>query len=511
MPPFQYQDYRNANAGSIADLLLQRGAIGAREAEGIGAARAAATSASGNAWAQAVQAAGQIPAQVLQQRRLDQDAAQKRELQAQQIDTGRTEADARKQATAQANMQRLVTTIGTLAKGAADPEDFAGRVADLAALGALPQETAQHIAQQATDGDWPTVQKRYVDFASQYAKTVNISKGGKIANEFSGATVADNPEPAKPPTVEQMALEATGGDADAALARLRPPPQPTIASLASAARPDDPEAALRLAQPPRPAPSMEEQYLTARVAGNTEAADAILKTLKDTAAAKRDPDAQALARELGGLRMETAKQRLSDLQTAAEPLDISPDVQTTRAGRSYVDLSGYQGKERNKARDAATAAGAIGVSKEQANALQEIDNARLNQQSINDQIADLLPKGVAGRTVAAVTVPLSTLFQTNDQIAAYNSWRTAAIQTLRATAGSKGLRINQAEIAQAIENDIPKLTDTVGTAQQKLKNINTMLDNAEQSILVRDRRAVTPPAAEAPKLTPGLQSLKDRK
>jgi hypothetical protein len=170
-----------------------------------------------------------------------------------------------------------------------------------------------------------------------------------------------------------------------------------------------------------------------------------------------------------------------------EPLDIGPDITTTVAGRSYIDLSLYRATSGTKRAKRRMRQASVGVSKEQANALQEIDNARLNQQSILDQMGDLLPKSPLGRGPAKLTVPLQALFQTDEQIAAFNTWRTAAIQTLRATAGSKGLRINQAEIAQAIENDIPRLTDTLKVAQQKVQNINTMLDNAEQSILVKDR------------------------
>jgi hypothetical protein len=275
-----------------------------------------------------------------------------------------------------------------------------------------------------------------------------------------------------PPTEAQLALKAAGGDPTAtkAMGLLKPPP------------------------PPRP---IEEQLLEAIANGDTTKATQIKETLRASAAARQDPAAATMARELGGLRADEARARLEALKAKNEPVDITPDVQTTTAGRTYVDLSTYTGEARNKARDAANAAGAVPVSKEQANALQEIDNARANQAAINNQIKDLLPTGTGARGVATVAVPLQKLFQSNDQIAAFNSWRTAAIQTLRATAGSKGLRINEAEIAQAITNDIPQLTDTVGTAQQKLKNINTMLENAEASILVRDRSATPSPAAAA--------------
>jgi hypothetical protein len=283
------------------------------------------------------------------------------------------------------------------------------------------------------------------------------------------------------------------------------PPNTEAALAADAANPSSPTAAqsvaaLQALRTPRNPPSLQEQLLEAVTKGDSAAVDRIKTTLKTEADARRDPAASALANELAGLRKEEAAQRLEALKKKNAPIDVSADIQTTRLGGKYIDLSTYQGDERNKARDAASAAGAIAVSKEQANALQEIDNARANQQSILDQISDLLPKNPATRTAALVGTPIERLLQTDDRIAAFSSWRTAAINTLRATAGSKGLRINKSEIEQAVENDIPKLTDTLTVAQRKVKNIQTMLDNAEKSILTRDRSADAPtPLASAKK------------
>lgn len=240
---------------------------------------------------------------------------------------------------------------------------------------------------------------------------------------------------------------------------------------------------------PTTAPSMDEQLLTAITKGDQPTVDKIKFAMQTAAQAKKDPAAAAMARELGGLNVDAAQARLDKMRTDAQPLDISPDVQTTVSGHKYLDGSSYTAEARNKARTAAGAAGVTMVSKEQADALQGIDNARLNQKAILGQISDLLPKDAAGRVAAAPGIALSKVFQTNEQIAAFGTWRTAAINTLRATAGAKGLRINEAEIAQAVENDIPKLTDTLGVAQQKVKNISTLLDNAEAPIVTRDRSA----------------------
>lgn len=291
---------------------------------------------------------------------------------------------------------------------------------------------------------------------------------------------------------QEAALAETAAktnEANARAAQLSRPQLPTEASLADAANPGNPAGALAALKTPKAPPSMDEQLLEAISKGDTVTATRIKQTLHDAANARKDPAAAAMANELGALRASEAQVRLDAMRKKNEPLDIAPDVQTTASGKKYIDGSSYQGEERNKARESAGASGVTMVSKEQANALQEIDNARANQKAILDQIGGLLPKDPSGRVLSAPATKLETLFQTNDQKAAFSSWRTAAIQTLRATAGSKGLRINQAEIQMAIENDLPKLTDTLSVAQQKVKNISTMLDNAENSIVVKDRAA----------------------
>jgi hypothetical protein len=179
-------------------------------------------------------------------------------------------------------------------------------------------------------------------------------------------------------------------------------------------------------------------------------------------------------------------------------------IQTTVSGLKYIDSTQFQGKEREAARQQAAKLGIPFIGKDESEALQNIDNARLNQQTIIDQITGLLPKDATGRILGgAIENKLSRYFQTSDQLGAFGSWRTAAINTLRATAGSKGLRINQAEIAAAVENDIPKITDTVGVAQQKFNNIKVLLDNAEKSMLVRNRSSLSTSAGTTQMEGPG--------
>jgi hypothetical protein len=310
-------------------------------------------------------------------------------------------------------------------------------------------------------------------------------------SQRSGGTTTFGPLPGytvkpKPPTEAELALNAAKGDPDAAKAMgfLKP-------------------------QTPRP---IEEQLLEAVVKGDQRTINNISTTMRTSAIAKQDPAAAALALELKNLSKQEAQARLDKLREDAKPLDITPNIQTTTTGKSYLDGSTYTGAAHEKAVTAAGVAGVPIINKEQAGALQEVDNARANQRAILSQIESILPESASGRPGAWINKRMADIFQTNEQIAAFGSWRTAAINTLRATAGSKGLRINQAEIAQAIENDIPKLTDTVGVARQKVANITTLLDNVENSIVVRNRSVPVQPAGPPQPATvpPNVQGLLNR-
>lgn len=171
------------------------------------------------------------------------------------------------------------------------------------------------------------------------------------------------------------------------------------------------------------------------------------------------------------------------------PSDYMSDnhVSQTNSGRYYVDLTGYTGKVKNAMMERYTAQGLPVVDGPRAKALADIDGARLNQDSVLTNVLDRLPKDAAGRITGGLGNKISQLLQTDDELAAFNSWRTTAIRTLRAAAGSEGLRLNEKEILLAVANDIPRITDTIGAAQQKQANIRAQLDNVETSMLVKRR------------------------
>lgn len=194
--------------------------------------------------------------------------------------------------------------------------------------------------------------------------------------------------------------------------------------------------------------------------------------------------------------------------------DLSdPLVHKTFSGMPYVNVSGYTGKVKAGLKLRYERAGIPTLEAADAEVINEIDNARLNQQDILKAIVPKLPKDALGRaTTEGLSNRMSAYLQTDEELAAYGAFRAAAIQSLRAIAGSKGFRINQAEIELALANDIPKITDTVAVALHKSANINKLLTNAENARLRRDKSRLddakkpitieTPSAPPAPSSTP---------
>jgi hypothetical protein len=171
------------------------------------------------------------------------------------------------------------------------------------------------------------------------------------------------------------------------------------------------------------------------------------------------------------------------------PSDFAGDnrIGLTKSGKQYVDLTNHTGKAKEGLVNHYEALGVTVVAGKQAEALQEIDAARSNFESITDSFVGRLPRDAGGRVIGGISNTLSQIFQTDEYLAASGAWRTSAIKALRASAGAQGLRLNEAEIRLAVANDIPKITDTVAVALQKLSNMRAQLDNSEDSILIKRR------------------------
>jgi hypothetical protein len=173
-------------------------------------------------------------------------------------------------------------------------------------------------------------------------------------------------------------------------------------------------------------------------------------------------------------------------------------TQTTQAGRKYIDASQVEPKSLNELQTAAAQQGVPVVNKDTAGILTEIDTAKQNLDLMMQTLQPKLATGAATRPLVGLHNKISEFLQTDSDLAAVGTYRNAAIQAMRAVAGSKGLRINRSEIELAIENDIPKTTDTVEAAKAKIGKMAGFLENMEKAHLVNDRsNGNAPPAAPA--------------
>lgn len=160
-------------------------------------------------------------------------------------------------------------------------------------------------------------------------------------------------------------------------------------------------------------------------------------------------------------------------------------VTTTRSGQKFLDISQLTGKDHAAAVRYAASQGIPALGTTEIGQLQDIEAASSNVEDVLDQLHGMLPADAQARLAAYPGIRLSALLQTNAQVAAFNTWRGSAIRTLRATAGSKGLRLNQKEIDIAVKNEIPQITDTYDVAVKKMENVKKMLHNASNPILSR--------------------------
>ncbi len=185
---------------------------------------------------------------------------------------------------------------------------------------------------------------------------------------------------------------------------------------------------------------------------------------------------------------------------AITPQDMQAVKRTTLAGNDYIDMGDFEGqKERSAARAAAQAANIPVVDAKTGSSLKAVDTAKQNMMEQWRQISPYLAKDASGRIISGPENMLGKVFQTHPELGSIGAWRTAAIQQVQALAEpGMGLRITQAEIQQAMDNDIPQLTDDAPTAANRLKTLFTMLTHKENDALVRNRASLMPGATPAP-------------
>lgn len=168
------------------------------------------------------------------------------------------------------------------------------------------------------------------------------------------------------------------------------------------------------------------------------------------------------------------------------PNSIAPYVGFAGNGAKYVDLSDFAGTptEKNQAVNDAQAAGYRVINnKNTALDLVNIANATANLQSMKDAFDSNAPGSAAARdTYGAAMNKLTAFLQTNPSEAAIGTFNDTALDILKAISGVQGFRGGAAAIDN-VKETLPQLTDTQAVVDQKISNIQTLIDNREKSIV----------------------------
>ena len=169
-----------------------------------------------------------------------------------------------------------------------------------------------------------------------------------------------------------------------------------------------------------------------------------------------------------------------DAGTTFDPHDF---IEKSPSGVPIINTAGIPDKKKQQIAAEFGRSNKIAViGDRQKKALDLLEEARGNLDSIETSASGFLPGSALTRTVVGPLNTLAGMTQANPEIAGFKAYRTAAINAIQAIAGlGTGLRINQAEIQAALKNDIPTITDTKDVARVKLNNLRNMLDHVEES------------------------------
>lgn len=159
-------------------------------------------------------------------------------------------------------------------------------------------------------------------------------------------------------------------------------------------------------------------------------------------------------------------------------------TKTLPDGTKYVDIQQFGAKLGPAFRKAALDSGVLPLSTKDSGKLADIETARLNLQQAYDAVAATAPKDAAGRILLSPSIKVAQVFQTKDDLAAYNSLKSGAIQYLKALVAGGGVRINQAEIKTQLDGWL-KPNDTIGALNKRMEFLNGQLDNATAPIIGR--------------------------
>ena len=157
----------------------------------------------------------------------------------------------------------------------------------------------------------------------------------------------------------------------------------------------------------------------------------------------------------------------------------------TADGKAYMNLDKLPSAFATSLPTQAHTAQIPTLNQDEVSKIQAIDVSNQNLTKINNIVAKFLPANSWDRVLQGPANIGASLSQSNTDISSFNSWRTAIINNVQALAGGSGsgLRINQAEINTAMENDLPVITDTLPVAQNKIANLKSQLASWQGELL----------------------------
>lgn len=157
-------------------------------------------------------------------------------------------------------------------------------------------------------------------------------------------------------------------------------------------------------------------------------------------------------------------------------------------GTKYLtptDLTGYSAAQKAALTVAFKAAGIPTLSAKDSDAIDSIQAAQSDIQDLASAIttSTIQPKGFLDRPVSQAKATLGSWLQTNNS-SALNTFNLTVVPLLSALKGSgSGGGGGASRLFNNISALLPVATDTVPVAQQKIKALNSLLDNAAQSIV----------------------------
>lgn len=241
----------------------------------------------------------------------------------------------------------------------------------------------------------------------------------------------------------------------------------------------------------RSAPPGEVMSAIGREQAAKAASDRADQTFTETVRHNRETESATRQR----LALDARKAATAGGSGAADDSWMDYLVQHTADGTPYLDMTNVGAKDQKAAIMYAGRNGIKALNKNQVAKMHSIEDAEANISDMLAQAETFLSKSKdpASRFLAAGRNTVAGATQMNPTISSWNTWRISAIQQLVALAGGQGsgLRINQAEIKQATENDIPKITDSYAVAQQKANNILGLLANARKAQLGMETGVLT--------------------